>query len=155
MNNSKRQSWEEFFFELARLTSGRSTCLRRQYGAVLVRDKTVVSTGFNGAPRGCPHCIDIGCAREQCKSGEKPELCRATHAEQNAVANAARIGVSTRGSILYISPEDLPCPLCAKILINAGVAEVHYKRTDYPGWELSKLLFTDAGVKLVQHKVII
>lgn len=149
-----RQSWNDFFFDVARLLSQRSTCLRRQYGCVLVRDKTIIATGFNGAPRGCLHCEDIGCAREALASGEKPELCRATHAEQNCIANAARIGLTTVGSQLYIYPEDLPCPLCAKILINAGVAEINYKQTNYPGWELSKLLFTEAKVALIEHKAL-
>lgn len=150
-----RQTWDDFFFEAARLLSTRSTCLRRQYGAILVRDKTILATGFNGAPRGCPHCEDVGCARHGLPSGAKPELCRATHAEQNCVANAARLGVSTVGSELYISPEDMPCPLCAKVLINAGIVAVHYKHTDYPGWKLSQQLFEEAGVNMIQHTVVI
>lgn len=144
-----RLSWSGHFVAMSSLIATRSTCLRRQYGCVLVRDKHVISSGFNGAPRGCSHCVDIGCARKDLPSGEKPELCRGTHAEQNAVANAARFGISTLGSTLYIYPEDVPCPLCAKILINAGVVEVHYKFMDYPGWELSLELFNEAGVRLV------
>ncbi|MBA7708474.1 hypothetical protein ES703_117373 [subsurface metagenome] len=144
----KRKPWDEFFFGIAKMVSNQSTCLRRQYGAVLVRDKTIISTGFNGAPRGCPHCIDIGCAREDYASGEHHELCRATHAEQNTIANAARMGVCVMDSELYLSPPDLPCPLCAKILINAGVKAIHYKNTDYPGWEMSQKFFEEAGVEL-------
>lgn len=144
-----RESWDEFFFRIAKQISERSTCLRRQYGCVLVRDKTIISTGFNGAPRGCAHCIDIGCARKDAPSGTLHEICRAAHAEQNAIANAARIGVSTMGSELYI--KDIPCPICAKILINAGVTTIHYKDIDYPGWELSKRFFEEAGVCLQQH----
>lgn len=147
-----RQTWDDFFFEAARLLSQRSTCLRRQYGCVLVRDKTIITTGFNGAPRGCLHCEKIGCPRESMKSGERPDLCRATHAEQNCIANAARLGISTIGTELYISPEDIPCPVCTKILINAGVEVIHYKYTNYPGWEQSQLLFKDAGVKVIYHK---
>ena len=150
-----RQSWNDFFFEVAELLSHRSTCLRRQYGCVLVRDKTIIATGFNGAPRDCQHCEDIGCAREGLPSGARPELCRATHAEQNCVANAARLGVSTVDSELYIYPEDMPCPLCAKLLINAGVRRIHYKYTNYPGWELSRLLFAEAGIELVLHSPIV
>lgn len=150
-----RQSWDNFFFELARQFSFRSTCLRRQYGCVLVRDKTVVSSGFNGAPRGCLHCEDIGCARKGLPSGASPELCRATHAEQNCIANAARLGVSTIDTELYISPGDMPCPACAKILINAGVVAIHYTQTEYPGWRQSEALFKDAGVKLIHHKPFI
>lgn len=146
-----RQSWDEFFFDLAKQVSTRSTCLRRQYGCVLVKDKTILSTGFNGAPRGYPHCIDLGCAREGYESGEHHELCRATHAEQNTIANAARIGVCVMGSELYLYPPDIPCPLCAKILINAGVKAIHYKTTNYPGWELSRDFFYKCGVKLERH----
>jgi len=149
-----RQSWNDFFFEAARLLSQRSTCLRRQYGCVLIRDKTIITTGFNGAPRGCLHCEEIGCARKDMPSGERPDLCRATHAEQNCIANAARLGVSTVGSELYIYPEDMPCPICTKILINAGVVAVHYKYTSYPGWEQSKILFEDAKVDVIYHRAI-
>jgi len=150
-----RQNWDDFFFDMARLISWRSTCLRRQYGCVLVKDRTVIATGFNGAPRGHPHCEDIGCAREGLPSGARPELCRATHAEQNCIANAARIGVSTMDSELYIYPEDIPCPLCAKLLINAGVSKIHYKYTNYPGWQFSKELFEKTGVCLVLHEQLI
>ena len=144
-----RQSWDEFFFELAESFSKRSTCLRRQYGCVLVKDRIVLSSGFNGAPRGCWHCTDYDfCSRKGIESGTHHELCRATHAEQNTIANAARTGICTLGSELYIS--DLPCSICAKILINAGVAVIHYKKTGYPGWRFSKSLFDEAGVKLVK-----
>ncbi|GAH88798.1 unnamed protein product [marine sediment metagenome] len=146
-----RQSWEDFFFEVAGLLSTRSTCLRRQYGAVLVRDKTIISTGFNGAPRGCPHCEDIGCARENVPSGKDLELCRAAHAEQNCIANAARLGMPTIGSELFLYPADMPCPHCARLLINAGIVAVHYKQTDYPGWSQSMALFKEANVKLVYY----
>lgn len=147
-----RKSWSEFFFDVAKQVSERSTCLRRQYGCVLVRDKTIISTGFNGAPRGCAHCIDIGCARKDAPSGTLHELCRATHAEQNAIANAARMGINTMGSELYVYPTN-PCPLCAKILINAGVVVIHYKDMDYPGWKLSQKLFNEAGVRMQCHRL--
>ncbi len=143
-----RQSWDDFFLDIAERISKRSTCLRRQYGCVLVRDKTIVSTGFNGAPRGCAHCIDIGCAREGMASGTHHELCRAAHAEQNAIANAARMGICVAGSELYIYPPDIPCPLCTKIIINAGISVIHYKTTGYPGWEISQKFFEEAGVTL-------
>lgn len=146
-----RISWDNYFFKLAEEVSKRSTCLRRQYGCVLVRDKTIISTGYNGAPRGCRHCEEIGCAREKLKSGERPELCRAAHAEQNAVANAARTGVSTLHSELYI--EHLPCPICTKILINAGVCKVLCKELEgYPGWQMSKVLFQEASVKILVRR---
>ena len=149
---TKRQSWDDFFFDIAEQVSQRSTCLRRQYGAVLVKDKTIISTGFNGAPRGCVHCVDIGCAREGAPSGTLHELCRAAHAEQNTIANAARMGICTMNSELYLQPADLPCPLCTKIFINAGITMIHYKTTNYPGWELSNALLQEAGVTLWQHK---
>ena len=146
-----RRDWDNYFFDMAKLISTRSTCLRRQYGCVLVKDKTIISTGFNGAPRGHPHCEDLGCAREGLASGEKPELCRGAHAEQNCIANAARFGICTRGSELYIWPEDIPCSFCAKILINAGVVIIHYRYTNYPGWEFSKRLLLDSGIVLYNH----
>jgi dCMP deaminase len=146
-----REPWKDFFFKVAKLLSTRSTCLRRQYGAVLVRDKTIIATGFNGAPRGCQHCIDIGCARKGLKSGEKLELCRAAHAEQNCIANAARIGVSTIGTELFLYPPDIPCPHCARLLVNAGVSVIHCKQTKYPHWKLSIELFNEAGVEVLFH----
>lgn len=145
-----RDTWEKFFYGVAEKISERSTCLRRQYGCVLVRDKTIISTGFNGAPRGCEHCTDIGaCARVGLASGVKPEICRAAHAEQNVIANAARMGMCTMGSELYIYPPDLPCPLCAKILINAGVSVIHYRDLPMYSTTLSLTLFEEAGVSLV------
>lgn len=141
-----RQPWDEFFFEVAALIATRSTCLRRQYGVVLVRGNTIVATGFNGAPRGCEHCSDVGCAREGMESGQHLELCRATHGEQNAVVNAAREGISTIGTELYIHPGDVPCPACARIIINAGIVAVHCTQFDYPGWEFSQQLFEEADV---------
>jgi len=147
---NSRESWDDFFFSIAKVISNRSTCLHRQYGCVLVKDKTIVSTGFNAAPRGCKHCSELGCAREGLESGERPELCRGTHAEQNAVANAARMGICVKNSELYLYPGDLPCPLCAKILINAGVSLVHYTSFDYPGWRISLDLFKQANVLIVQ-----
>ena len=145
-----RTSWVEYFLGIAKRASEQSTCLRRHYGCVLVRDKTIISIGYNGSPRGCKHCSEIGCAREGLPSGEKPELCRATHAEQNAIANAARIGISTKDSELYLYPEDLICPLCAKIIINAGVTKVFYKSTGYPGANLSDAMLKESGVILVR-----
>ena len=144
-----RKDWDSHFFEVAKLTSTRSTCLRRQYGAILVRDKTILSTGFNGPPRGYPHCET--CIRSQLKSGEGLDLCKATHAEQNAVANAARFGIYIKGTELYLWPSDIPCTHCTKILINAGVEVIHYTQTGYPGFELSMNFFEVCGVELRRH----
>jgi len=120
----KRPSWDEYFLEVADLVSKRSTCLRRRVGAVLVKDKRILATGYNGAPSGLKHCIDIGCLRDKLKipSGERHELCRALHAEQNALIQASLHGISLRDSTLYATNQ--PCVICAKMLINAGIKEV-------------------------------
>jgi len=139
-----RKSWDETFFAIAEEMSLRSTCKRRHYGCVAVRDNTILSTGYNGAPRGLPHCTDIGCAREGMESGTHHELCRATHAEQNVVANAARMGVCLNGATLYI--KDIPCILCTKILINVGIGEVRVLGCSYPGYHESLDMFNAAGI---------
>ena len=143
-----RPSWHEYFLQLARQAATRSTCLRRQVGAVLVRDKRLLSTGYNGSPRGTAHCLDVGCLREQMgiPSGERQELCRAIHAEQNAIIQAAVHGVAIEGATLYATLQ--PCILCAKMLINCGVREIHYLE-GYPD-ELSLTMIEEAGVQL--HK---
>ncbi len=121
---TKRPSWDEYFLEVAELVSKRSTCIRRKVGAVLVKDKRILATGYNGAPSGLKHCVEVGCLRKklQIPSGQRHELCRGLHAEQNVLLQAALHGTGTRSSILYIT--NLPCVICAKMLINAGVAEV-------------------------------
>jgi dCMP deaminase len=109
------------------LVAQRSTCLRRQVGALLVKEKNILSTGYNGAPRGLAHCLDVGCLREQqnVPSGEKHELCRGLHAEQNAIIQAAYHGVSIRDATLYCTT--LPCVICTKMLINAGIQKIIYR----------------------------
>ena len=143
-----RPSWHEYFLQLARQAATRSTCLRRQVGAVLVRDKRLLATGYNGSPRDTAHCLDVGCLREQMciPSGERQELCRAIHAEQNAIIQAAVHGVAIEGATLYATLQH--CILCAKMLINCGVREIHYLE-GYPD-ELSLQMFDEAGVSL--HK---
>ncbi|HPL82797.1 MAG TPA: cytidine/deoxycytidylate deaminase family protein [Candidatus Omnitrophota bacterium] len=123
-NLHQRPSWDEYFLEMSKLVAKRSTCLRRSVGAVLVKDKRILATGYNGAPRGLKHCIDIGCIRQKLKipSGERHELCRALHAEQNALIQASLYGISLAGSTLYATNQ--PCVICAKMLINAGIKEV-------------------------------
>ncbi|MFA6357528.1 MAG: cytidine/deoxycytidylate deaminase family protein [Candidatus Omnitrophota bacterium] len=120
----KRPSWDEYFLEMASLVAKRSTCLRRRVGAVLVRDKRILATGYNGAPSGLKHCIEIGCLRQKLKvpSGERHELCRALHAEQNALIQASLHGISVKAAILYTTTQ--PCVICAKMLINAGIKEI-------------------------------
>ncbi len=133
--------------EIAELVSNRSTCLRRQVGAVLVRDKHIIATGYNGAPRGISHCGEVGCLREQLgiPSGERHEMCRGTHAEQNAIIQAALHGVSTDGATLYCTHQ--PCILCAKMLINAGVEKVVFQG-DYPDG-LALELMNEAEIEIV------
>lgn len=123
-NIDKRPSWDEYFLELAKLVAKRSTCIRRSVGAVLVKDKRILATGYNGAPRGLKHCQDIGCMRQELKipSGERHELCRALHAEQNALIQASLYGISVKGSTLYATNQ--PCVICAKMIINAGIADI-------------------------------
>ncbi|MBE0430018.1 MAG: cytidine/deoxycytidylate deaminase family protein [Thermoleophilia bacterium] len=141
-----RPSWDEYFFQIAQQVATRSTCMRRQVGAVLVKDKRILSTGYNGAPRGIVHCIDAGCLREQMRvpSGERHELCRALHAEQNAIVQAALHGVKIEGSTLYCTHQ--PCSLCAKMIINAGIVEVYFNE-GYPD-ELAAGFFAEAGIRL-------
>ena len=120
----RRPTWDEYFLEVAHLVSKRATCLRRKVGAVLVKDKRILATGYNGAPAGLDHCLDTGCLRQELNipSGERHELCRALHAEQNVLVQAALYGISTKGSILYVTNQ--PCIICAKMLINAGIKEI-------------------------------
>ena len=110
--------------EITRLVVSRSTCLRRQVGAVIVKDKKILATGYNGAPSGLTHCIEAGCLRDELgvPSGERHELCRGLHAEQNAIIQAAYHGVSINGATLYCT--NLPCIICTKMLINAGITRV-------------------------------
>ncbi|NLY29940.1 MAG: cytidine deaminase [Firmicutes bacterium] len=126
-----RPSWDQYFMEIAHLVAKRSTCRRRQVGAVLVKNKRILATGYNGAPSGLQHCLEAGCLREELgiPSGQRLEICRGIHAEQNAIIQAALHGVSTEGSTLYCT--DQPCSQCTKMLINAGVKEIIYVN-DYP-----------------------
>ena len=149
-DKNHRPSWDEYFMRIAMLAATRSTCLRRQVGAVIVKQKKVLATGYNGSPSGLRHCLDIGCLREEMgiPSGQRHELCRAIHAEQNAIIQAATSGVSIEGAILYSTT--FPCILCAKMLINAGIKEI-YIAEGYPD-ELSQSMMEEAGV-VVNHIV--
>lgn len=126
-DNADRPSWTTYFMDITELVAKRSTCTRRAVGAVLVKDKQVLATGYNGAPSGVTHCADTGCLREQMNipSGERHELCRGVHAEQNAIVQAALYGVSIKDSTLFCT--NLPCSICAKMLINAGIKTIYYK----------------------------
>jgi dCMP deaminase len=146
-----RPSWDEYFLSIANLIQSRSTCLRRQVGAVLVQNNHIISTGYNGAPSGAKHCEEIGCMREQLHvpSGERHELCRAVHAEQNAITQAAFFGASTNGGTMYITHQ--PCIICAKMMINAGIKKVVY--INGYGDETTLNMLKDAGIEIVQIKI--
>ncbi len=143
-----RPSWDEYFMNLLDVIRTRSTCLRRQVAAVIVKDKQIISTGYNGSPRGIRHCDEVGCLREQMDipSGERHELCRGTHAEQNAIIQASLHGVSIDGADIYITCS--PCVLCTKMLINSGIKRIIY-RGDYPD-KLALDMLEEAGVELVK-----
>jgi len=133
---------------IARLMAERSTCLRRHVGAVIVRDKRILATGYNGAPSGLKHCEEVGCLREKLKvpSGTMHELCRGLHAEQNAIIQAAMFGVSIKGAALYCT--NAPCVICAKMLINAGMNKRICYQDGYPD-KLALEMLQEAGVELV------
>ncbi|MDR0596749.1 MAG: cytidine/deoxycytidylate deaminase family protein [Clostridiales Family XIII bacterium] len=143
-----RPSWDEYFMGIAKLTAQRSTCLRRKVGAVIVQDKQIVATGYNGAPKGMAHCDEKGgCLREKLgiPSGERHELCRALHAEQNAIIQAATSGQSIEGATIYITNQ--PCAICAKMIINAGIRKIIVEQ-GYPD-EFAVEILDEAGLKIV------
>jgi len=143
-----RPSWKEYFMDIALLVARRSTCRRRRVGAITVRNKRILATGYNGAPSGLPHCLDIGCLREEMgiPSGERHELCRGLHAEQNVIIQAAYHGVPIKGATLYCT--NLPCSICSKMLINAGINDIIYQE-GYAD-SMTEEMLSAAGVKLIQ-----
>jgi dCMP deaminase len=145
---SSRPSWDTYFMDIARLVASRSTCIRRSVGAVIVKDKRILATGYNGAPSGLAHCLDIGCLREQLNvaSGQRHELCRGIHAEQNAIIQAACHGFSIKNTVLYCT--NLPCAICTKMIINAGICRIFYQE-GYAD-ELSPTMLEEAGVDVIQ-----
>ena len=143
----KRPTWDEYFMEMAELTAKRATCSRRQVGAVITRDNRAVATGYNGAPRGLAHCEEKGgCLRQKrgVPSGQRHELCRALHAEQNAIISAASMGNAIEGGTIYITHQ--PCVICAKMIVNAGIKRI-VVREGYPD-ELSMEILDEAGLKV-------
>jgi dCMP deaminase len=146
----KRPPWDEYFLRIAKLVATRSTCLRRNVGAVIVKNKQVLATGYNGAPTGITHCDEVGCMREELRipSGQRHELCRALHAEQNAFLQAARHGTSLDGATLYITTQ--PCSICAKMIINVGIKKVVIEG-NYPD-EMALNFLNEAGVELMVVK---
>jgi dCMP deaminase len=119
-----RPAWDDYFLDIIGIVAKRATCIRRRVGAALVRDRLILSTGYNGAPSGLRHCLDIGCLREQnhIPSGERHELCRGLHAEQNAIIQAAMHGVRVNAATLYCTNH--PCIICAKMIINAVIVRI-------------------------------
>ena len=143
----KRPTWDEYFMEMAELNAKRATCSRRQVGAVITRDNRAVATGYNGAPRGLAHCEEKGgCLRQKLgvPSGQRHELCRALHAEQNAIISAASMGNAIEGGTIYITHQ--PCVICAKMIVNAGIKRI-VVREGYPD-ELSMEILDEAGLKV-------
>jgi len=143
--------WDHRFMELTELVGGWASCYRRKVGAVIVKEKRVMTTGYNGAPAGIQSCIERGeCLREkmQIPSGTRAELCFAAHAEQNAIIQAARYGIDINGATLYCTHQ--PCVICAKMIINAGIKRVVYKE-GYPD-DFSLRLFKEANTELVKFE---
>ncbi|TRO82624.1 deoxycytidylate deaminase [Desulfuromonas acetexigens] len=148
----ERPSWEEYFMEIACLVARRSTCLRRQVGAVMVKGKNILATGYNGTPSGITHCEQAGCLRQQLNvpSGERHELCRGLHAEQNAIIQAAKHGINIADATLYCT--NSPCIICSKMLINAGVQRIIYKE-GYPDL-LSMEMLAESGVEVLEFSQV-
>jgi dCMP deaminase len=149
----KRPSWDEYFMSIARLIAGRSTCMRRQVGALLVRDRRMLATGYNGAPAGLPHCDETGCVRAErgIPPGERHELCRGIHAEQNAIIQSANYGTGMSGATIYTTHH--PCSVCAKMIVNAGIVRV-VTDDGYPD-DLASSMLTQAGVHVVTLRELV
>jgi dCMP deaminase len=143
-----RKPWDEYFMSIAELVAERSTCLRRHVGAVIVKDKRILATGYNGAPSGVAHCEEVGCLREKLNipAGERHEICRGIHAEQNAIIQAATFGVDISGGLIYTTHQ--PCFICTKMIINAHISKIVF-RNEYPD-ELAIGMLKEAGIPLIK-----
>jgi dCMP deaminase len=144
-----RPTWDEYFASITRQVATRSTCLRRKVGAIIVKEKRILTTGYNGAPRGVRNCLEIGkCLREQrgIPSGERHEICRGLHAEQNAILQASYYGVQIKDSVIYTTNQ--PCVMCAKMIINSGIKKIYYFE-DYPD-PLAVELLSEAEIELIK-----
>jgi len=139
-----RPTWDEYFMEITEVTQKRSTCIRRKVGAIIVKENRILASGYNGVPAGIMHCEERGCLRDQLKipSGERHELCRGLHAEQNAIIQAAYLGVPIGGATLYCTNQ--PCIVCAKMIINAGIKRIVIK-DGYPD-TLAQEMLDEAGL---------
>ncbi|MFQ6065915.1 MAG: cytidine/deoxycytidylate deaminase family protein [bacterium] len=144
----KRPSWDQYFMQITELVATRSTCLRRKVGALLVKEKRILSTGYNGAPRNLPHCRKVGCLRDKLNipSGERQEICRGLHAEQNAIIQAALYGISIKQSTLYCTHQ--PCITCSKMIINAGIKRIVFQGK-YPDL-LARQMLEEAKTELIK-----
>ena len=142
---NERPTWDQYFMRMAFLAASRSNCTRRKVGAVIVKDKNVLATGYNGPPSGTVHCDVVGCIRDELNvpSGERHELCRGLHAEQNAIIQAAVHGVSIKDAVIYVTTH--PCVVCSKMLMNAQIREIIYAQ-GYPD-ELSELMLLESDIK--------
>lgn len=140
-----RPDWDTYFMEIAKVVAKRGNCCRRQVAAVIVSDHRVISTGYNGTPRGVKNCCDGGCSRcaSDVPSGSGLGDCICSHAEENAIVQAAYHGIRVKDSMIYVTIS--PCLMCAKMIINAGIREVVYGG-DYKFTEQTKVLFDAAGV---------
>ncbi len=146
-----RVAWPDYFMNITHLVAERSTCLRRHVGAIAVKDKRILATGYNGAPSNVAHCLTVGCLREQLEvpSGQRHEICRGLHAEQNVIVQAAVHGISLNGAELYCTHQ--PCIICSKMLINCGVNKIWYA-LGYPD-PLALQLLEEAGIVLEQRNL--
>lgn len=142
-----RPAWDAYFMAFANLAKTRASCIRRQVGAVIVKNRMVLTTGYNGAPRGLPHAAEVGCLRDKLgvPSGQRHELCRGLHAEQNAIIQAARHGISIEGAEMYCTTH--PCVICIKMIINAGLTRVFYLE-GYAD-EISKQIIAESGFPVI------
>lgn len=144
--NDDRISIIQYFSKICEVISERSTCIRRKVGAIIVKNGMVISTGYNGAPKGLKHCNEVGCSRVGIKSGERHELCRGIHAEQNAIIQAAYNGINISNSILFTTT--YPCTICAKMIINAGIKKIIYLN-EYSDPKSSEL-FNEANIDVIK-----
>jgi len=148
ITENQRPSWHEYFMEMAFHVAKRSTCLRRKVGAIIVKNKRILTTGYNGPPVNLPHCNEIGCIREKLNipSGQKHELCRGIHAEQNSIIQAAIHGISINNSIIYCTHH--PCSICTKMLINSNISKIYYKH-GYPD-SFAQEMLKDTRIEVIK-----
>lgn len=146
MGACERPGWDAYFMKLANEVATRTTCLRRAVGAVVVKDNRILATGYNGVPSGLAHCAEVGCLRQELgiPSGQRNEICRGLHAEQNAIIQAAKYGPVIEGAMIYVNTQ--PCVVCAKMIINAGIEEIVYQNP-YPD-ELAMEMLEESGIKV-------